>query len=45
MNRHGNTINAVEKIKNIESLINIRSKINNRNNDDEEKIVEQPNCT
>jgi HEPN domain-containing protein len=36
------TINAVEKIKNIEPLIDIRNKVYNENND-EEKIVEQPN--
>jgi hypothetical protein len=38
------SINAVEKIRNIEPLINIRTRINNKNND-EEKVVEQPNCT
>jgi HEPN domain-containing protein len=38
------SINAVEKMKDIEPLINIRKEINNRNNN-EEKIVEQPNCT
>jgi HEPN domain-containing protein len=36
------SINAVEKIRNIEPLMNIRNKINNRNND-EEKIIGQPN--
>ena len=38
------SINAVEKIKNVEPLINIRKNIINENND-EETIVNQPNCT
>ncbi|MDR1956238.1 MAG: hypothetical protein LBQ30_05220, partial [Treponema sp.] len=37
------SINAVEKIKTIEPLIIIRKKVNNENND-EEKIIKQPNC-
>jgi hypothetical protein len=35
------SINAVEKIRNIESFINIRTKIDNEDTN-EEKIVEQP---
>jgi hypothetical protein len=37
------SINAVERIRNIEALINIRNKINNENTD-EGKRVEQSNC-